>query len=64
MSSGTYTPSTLCISTGMPAPSLYTRTLPATGSMSTRRQVMLASRCLLSAAFTKISSKILNKPGT
>ena len=64
MSSGTYTPSTLCTSTGMPAPSLYTRTLPATGSMSTRTHVIVASRCLLSAALTKISSNILNKPGT
>ena len=64
MSSGTYTPSSLCISTGMPLPSLKTRTTPSAASMSTLSVTIVGSRTLLSVAFTRISSKILYRPGT
>ena len=45
-------------------PLLHTEMTFASGSMLTSRRSMLASRCLLSAAFTRISSKILYSPGT
>jgi len=45
-------------------PSFMTLIVPASASISTRILLMVASFCLLSAALTKISSKILYRPGT
>ena len=54
----------MCITTGMPWPLLYTESWFFSRLISMRSSVMLLSRCLLSAALTTISSKILYKPGT
>ena len=64
MSSGTWTPSPLCISTGIPLPLLYTLTVPSSSSKSTRRASIVLSLTEWSHAFTRISSKILYNPGT
>ena len=64
MSSGTYTPCSACSTTGMPCPSFHTESEPASRSIVTLIVVIVGSRCLLSAAFTTISSKILYRPGT
>ena len=57
-------PSFSCISTGIPRPLFFTEITPSSRLTSTRSSFMFLSRCLLSAAFTRISSKILYRPGT
>ena len=67
MSSGTYTPSSSCIATGMPLPVLSTLILLRAWSISTASRSMArssVSRVLWSQAFTRTSSKILYRPGT
>ena len=59
MSSGTYTPCSACSTTGTPCPSFHTETEPSAESIVILIVVIVGSRCLLSAAFTMISSKIL-----
>ena len=49
---------------GIPLPLFQTRTKFSSGLMVTSIRFMVGSRCLLSAALTMISSKILYKPGT
>ena len=44
MSSGTYTFSSACTTTGTPAPLFHTDTVPAVGSTSTRSSSMVLSR--------------------
>mmetsp|Transcript_14134 Transcript_14134/g.43686 ORF Transcript_14134/g.43686 Transcript_14134/m.43686 type:complete len:203 (+) Transcript_14134:3217-3825(+) len=48
----------------MPLPSFATAMVPFSRLISTLMVVIVGSRCLLSAALTIISSKILKRPGT